>query len=228
VSKVRESAIVRTNRIPARVPLRDAAGIEEDRPMSLNQSDVNRFRQEFTATLHNNWKMFLFEGIVLLVLGAAAIILPPLATLTVELLIGWLLLISGVVGLFTTFQMRGAPGFWWSLVSALIAIAAGLVLLTSPVGGAISLTFVLIAFFIIEGVASIMYALEHRQDLPHGWGVMLLSGIVDLILSAIIFFGLPGSAAWAIGLLVGINMIFGGTALIAMAMQARKLGPAAL
>jgi uncharacterized membrane protein HdeD (DUF308 family) len=54
---------------------------------------------------------------------------------------------------------------------------------------------------------------------------MLLSGIVDLILAGIIFLGLPGSAAWAIGLLVGINLIFGGAAMIAMAQQARKLGP---
>jgi uncharacterized membrane protein HdeD (DUF308 family) len=224
VPNVSQSAIVSTNRIPARAPLRDAAGIEEDRPMSVNQSDVNRFRQEFAATLHDNWKLFLFEGIALLCLGAAAIIVPPVATLTVALLIGWLLLISGAIGLYTTFQMRNAPGFWWSLVSAIIAIAAGIVLLTSPVGGAISLTFVLIAFFVVEGVASIMYALEHRQDLPNGWAVMLLSGIVDLILAALIFMGLPASAAWAIGLLVGINLIFGGTALIAMAMQARKLG----
>jgi uncharacterized membrane protein HdeD (DUF308 family) len=72
-------------------------------------------------------------------------------------------------------------------------------------------------------VASVMYALEHRQQLSGRWGWMLGSGIVDLILAAIIFAGLPGTAAWALGLLVGINMIFGGSALIAMSLHARNL-----
>src|SRR5436189_186403 len=78
--------------------------------------------------------------------------------------------------------------------------------------------------FLVEGIASVMYALEHRQQLSGRWGWMLASGIIDLILAAMVFAGLPGSAAWAIGLLVGINMIFGGSALIAMALAARKGG----
>ena len=137
--------------------------------------------------------------------------------------IGWLLLFSGIAGLYTTFSMRPMPGFWWSLLSAILGIAAGLVLLFSPGTGAVSLTIVLVAFFIIEGIASIMFALEHRRELPGSWVMMLLSGIVDLVLGGMIFLGLPSSAAWAIGLLVGINMIFGGVALIAMALQARNI-----
>ena len=117
-------------------------------------------------------------------------------------------------------------GFWWSLVSAVLGICAGLLLLVSPGSGALSLTLILIVFFVIEGVASVMYALEHRQQLTGSWGWMLVSGIIDLILAAMVFAGLPGSAAWAIGLLVGINMIFGGSALIAMALAARKGGAA--
>jgi len=95
-------------------------------------------------------------------------------------------------------------------------------LLLWPISGTISLTLVLIAFFIIEGIVSIMYAIDHRNQLSGQWGWMLLSGIIDLILAAIIFAGLPGTAAWALGLLVGINMLFGGAALIAMALAARK------
>ena len=111
--------------------------------------------------------------------------------------------------------------FWWSLISALIGIAAGLVLLLWPLPGTLSLTLVLIAFFVIEGVASIMYSIEHRNQLSGRWGWMLISGIIDLILAAIIFAGLPGTAVWALGLLVGINMVFGGAALIGMALAAR-------
>jgi len=130
-------------------------------------------------------------------------------------------LISGVVGLFTTFWARHVPGFWWSLISAIIGIAAGVVLLLWPITGTLSLTLVLIAFFFIEGIVSIMYAIEHRNQLTGRWGWMLVSGIIDLILAGIIFAGLPETAVWALGLLVGINMLFGGAALIAMALAAR-------
>ena len=86
-----------------------------------------------------------------------------------------------------------------------------------------SLTFVLITFFVIEGIASIMLALEHRET--RSWVWLLASGVVDLILAALILVGLPGTAAWALGLLVGINMLFGGVSLIAMALHARSVDP---
>ena len=190
--------------------------------MSINQPmDTDRLQAAFAKAMADHWVLFLVEGIVLLILGMLAIVVPPLATLGVTILLGWIFLISGITGLVTTFWARHAPGFWWSLISALLGIGAGLVLLAWPVSGAVSLTLILIVFFIIEGIASIMYALEHRQQLSGRWGWMLTSGIIDLILAAMIFSGLPGTAAWALGLLVGINMIFGGSALVAMALHAR-------
>jgi uncharacterized membrane protein HdeD (DUF308 family) len=170
--------------------------------------------------------LFLVEGVVLVVLGATAIALPPLATLAATIIIGWLFLVSGVVGLFTTFMMRQAPGFWWSLVSAALGIVVGLMLLARPISGAFSLTIVLVVFFVIEGVASIMFALDHKRELSGQWGWMLVSGIVDLVLATFVFAGLPSTAAWAIGLMVGINMVFGGSALIAMALHARNAASA--
>jgi uncharacterized membrane protein HdeD (DUF308 family) len=183
-------------------------------------------RRAVVSAIHEHWVLFLVEGIVLVVLGAAAIIVPAIATLAFTLFIGWLFLISGIVGLITTFWMRHAPGFWWSLISGVIAIAAGIVLILWPISGSISLTLVLIAFFLIEGIVTILYAFEHRAQLSGRWGWMLASGIVDLILAGIIFAGLPGSALWALGLLVGINMLFGGTAMIGMALAARSAAPA--
>lgn len=100
-----------------------------------------------------------------------------------------------------------------------------IVLLWQPLSGIFSLALVLIAFFVIEGVASIMFALEHKRELSGRWGWMLVSGVIDLILAAIIFSGLPGIAAWAIGMLLGSNMVFGGVALIAMALHARESAP---
>jgi len=193
--------------------------------MSIDSGEANQLQRALAQSIREHWTLFLIEGIVLVVLGLLAIIIPPIATIAVTIFLGWLFLISGVVGLVTTFWARHAPGFWWSLLSAALAIAAGIVLLAWPVSGAVSLTLLLIVFFTIEGVVTIMYALEHKKELSGRWGWMLASGIIDLILAAIILAGLPGTAAWALGLLVGINMLFGGTALIAMAMHARSADP---
>jgi uncharacterized membrane protein HdeD (DUF308 family) len=190
--------------------------------MTMYQPESNDdMRRAVTGAIHEHWGLFLVEGIVLVVLGAVAIILPVIATLAFTLLIGWLFLLSGAVGLVTTFWMRNAPGFWWSLISAVVGIAAGIVLIRWPISGTVSLTLVLIAFFIIEGIVTLMYAFEHRAQLSGRWGWMLASGIVDLILAGIIFAGLPETATWALGLLVGINLLFGGIAMIGMALAAR-------
>lgn len=194
------------------------------------QPDVDRLRLAVSRSLGAHWQWFLVEGIILLGLGLAAIVLPLIATVAVELIVGWLLLMSGIVGLIATFRMRAAPGFGWSLLSAILAIAAGLVLLRWPLGGALSLTVILTVFFVIEGVASIFYALDHKRELSGRWSFMLMSGVLDLVLGAFIFLGLPGTAAWAIGLLLGINMVLGGWAIISMALLARSgsTGAAAL
>jgi uncharacterized membrane protein HdeD (DUF308 family) len=182
--------------------------------MAMNAGDLDRLQQALTESLRDHWVLFLIEGIVLVVLGVLAILVPMVATIAVAILIGWLILISGVVGLITTFIMRDAPGFWWSLLSAVLGIVAGIILLGWPILGAVSLTLLLIVFFTIEGVATIMYALEHKRELTGRWTWMMVSGIVDLILAFIVVTGLPGTAAWTLGLLVGVNMLFGGTSVI--------------
>jgi uncharacterized membrane protein HdeD (DUF308 family) len=200
--------------------LRAGANCKET-TMTINQQAAERVGRAVASAIHEHWVLFLVEGIILVILGLAAIVLPPIATLAFTIIIGWIFLASGIMGLITTFWARHAPGFWWSLISGIIGIAAGVVLLLWPITGTLSLTLVLIAFFVIEGIASILYAIEHRNQLTGRWGWMLVSGIVDLILAAIIFAGLPGTALWALGLLVGINMVFGGVALIGMALAAR-------
>jgi len=194
--------------------------------MSTNQADLDRLQSAVANSLHAHWRLFLAEGIILVILGILAVVVPPIATIAVEVLIGWLLLMSGIVGLISTFRTRGAPGFGWSLLSAVIGTVAGIVLLAWPLSGALSLTLILTVFLVLEGVVSILYALEHKRELSGRWGMMLFSGVVDLFLAGIIFAGLPGTAAWAIGLLVGINLVFGGSALIGMALHARNIAPA--
>lgn len=193
--------------------------------MATNKADLDRFQSTVTNSLHKHWRLLLVEGIVLFILGLLAIIVPPIATIAVEVLIGWLLLMSGIIGLIATFRMPSTPGRGWSLASAVLGIVAGIVLLAWPLSGAVSLTLILTVFLTLEGVVSILYALEHKRELSGRWGFMLFSGVVDLLLAGMIFAGLPGTAAWAIGLLVGINLVFGGSALMAMALHARNIAP---
>jgi uncharacterized membrane protein HdeD (DUF308 family) len=184
--------------------------------------DMAALQTRMSAAVREHWKAFLIEGIVLVVLGLAAMIVPPLASLAVTIVLGWLFLFSGAAGLVVTFWARKMPGFWWSLFSAALAIAAGMVLLAKPVQGTLTLTVVVGAYFLAEGVATIMYALEHKKELSERWGWLLTAGIMDILVAGFIIAGLPGSALWALGLLVGINMLFGGATLIGMALAARK------
>ena len=82
--------------------------------MSTNQAaNPVEMQRALANAIHEHWGLFLAEGIILVILGLIAILLPPLATITFTIIIGWLFLISGIVGLVTTFMMRQAPGFWW-------------------------------------------------------------------------------------------------------------------
>src|SRR3978361_715558 len=189
--------------------------------MTLPQ-DITTLQSKMSAAVREHWKAFLFEGILLAVLGLAAMVAPLIASLAFTIFLGWLFLISGVAGLAMTFWARRMPGFWWSLVSAALALGAGLILLAQPAQGALTLTIVVGAYFLAEGVATIMYALEHRRELSERWSWLLVAGIMDLLIAAVIIVGLPGSALWAVGLLVGITLLFGGASLIGMALAARN------
>lgn len=182
--------------------------------------DISNLQSRVNAALREHWKAFLIEGILLAILGLAAIIVPPLASLAVTIFLGWLFLISGIAGLALTFWARRLPGFWWSLISAVLALAVGFLLLTRPTQGTLTLTIVVGVYFLAEGVATIMYALEHRRELSQRWSWLLVGGLMDIIVAGIIIAGLPASALWAIGLLVGINLLFGGATLIGVALAA--------
>lgn len=172
--------------------------------------------------VRTHWKAFLIEGIVLVVLGLIAIIVPPVASIAVTVMLGWMFLISGIAALAMTLWARQMPGFVWSLISAVLGIAAGIILLTRPAEGTLTLTVVVGIYFLAEGVATIMYALQHRKELSDRWSWMAFSGLMDILIAFFIISGLPGSAGWAIGLLVGINLVIGGSSLIGMALAARK------
>ncbi|MHC2619517.1 uncharacterized membrane protein HdeD (DUF308 family) [Bradyrhizobium huanghuaihaiense] len=184
--------------------------------------DFSRLQSAMSQAVKAHWRAFLFEGILLAVLGIAALIVPPLASLATAIFLGWVFLISGIGGLIVTYWARSTPGFWWSLISAALACLAGMLLLARPMQAVLTLTIVLGAYFLAEGVATIMYALEHRRELNSRWSWLLISGLVDIAISFMVITGLPSSAEWAIGVLVGINLLFGGATLIGMALAARN------
>jgi uncharacterized membrane protein HdeD (DUF308 family) len=185
-------------------------------------NDFEKMQSEMSAAVKAHWKAFLFEGILLAILGLAAMILPTFASLAVAIFLGWMFLISGLGGLIVTYWARNMPGFWWSLISAALAVLAGGILLARPMQGVLTLTIVVGAYFLAEGVASIMYSLEHRRELTGRWSWILVAGLMDILIAFIVIAGLPGSAEWVLGLLVGINLLFGGATLIGMALAARN------
>jgi uncharacterized membrane protein HdeD (DUF308 family) len=199
--------------------------------------DMNRYPDRDPGSVAkstpDHWVLFLIEGVALILLGLLAIAVPSIADDNVTGILGWLFLLSGATGLVTTYWARQAPGFLWSLVSAVLAIFVGVVLIENksqdlyggllgwPIHNAGPLRLIVVLFFLVEGGVSIMFGMEHRRQFSTRWAFMFASGVVDIFLASIIIFALPGTSAWTMGLLVGINMIFGGSALFATGLHAR-------
>jgi len=175
------------------------------------------------ATLRKHSTWFIVYGIVMVALGLFAIAAPNIATLAVGLMVGWLLLFGGAFGLFAVMSSgQRAPGFWWHLLTSIVFIVAGLALLTRPLAGVITLTIILAAYLLAGGIVRIMLGLGYRADIPRAWGWVLFSGIVDIVLALIIMSGMPGTATWVLGLLVGINLLMMGLSIVMVAFAVRK------
>ena len=168
---------------------------------------------------HRHWKLELAEGVLLIMLGCVAVFVP--FGLGIALFM-WLFLIGGIAGLATTLLMPEAPGFRWSLASALLAIAIATVGFVVPELAVVGLPLLLMFFLAVEGIVTVMLALEHKRQLSGRWGWMLASGLVDVSLAIVIVFGLPATAPWALGLILAVNLVFGGGAIIGMALAARS------
>ena len=185
---------------------------------NLNLTDMHRGIRD---TLKKHWWLLMVEGVVLIILGILAIAYPFMATIAVDLYVGWLFLIAGVVGLIALFAADDSAAFLWTLVTAALAVVLGVLLIWKPAAGAMSLTFALTAFFFAEGLFQVITSLAYRKAMPGAWGWMLASGLCDLLLVAIIVAAWPLSAAWTLGLLVGVNLLTSGVAIVMVAMAAR-------
>ena len=170
--------------------------------------------------LRDTWLTNLFTGIVMIVLGTLAIALPMAAAMTVEILLGILLLAGGVMQLIAACSKESTNRFFTFISAALFGIVGGL-LLARPWSGILTMTLLLSVFFAVEGIAKIISAFKMRP--AKSWGWMAVSGLVTLALGGIIWAAWPGDAIWVIGLIVGIDLLFGGLATIMISLIMREM-----
>lgn len=180
--------------------------------MKTTVIETDSSRDIRSAFQESRWLLMAY-GIILIILGGLAIAAPSISTVAVDIYIGWLFLIAGVVGVVAMFSARDVSAFLWSLLTAALAIIIGAMLIWNPTKGAVSLTALLTTFFIVEGIAQIIISFSYRDMLPEQWGWMLASGIADLVLAAVIISGWPASASWTLGVLAGVNLITSGIAI---------------
>lgn len=191
--------------------------------MTSSNFKANEMRRGIEETMQASWALFLTQGVIMIILGVLAVIWPQISTIAVDVYIGWMFLLSGIVGLVTMFLAPSVSALLWSLLTAALSLVVGVLLLWHPVAGTVSLTLVLIAFFIAEGIFQIAAAIRYRDAFPDSWGWMVMSGITDLILAWLMISGWPGTAVWALGLIAGVNLMTSGLAITMAALAGRSL-----
>src|SRR5262249_17768053 len=163
---------------------------------------------------------YLIQGAMLVVAGVLAIIYPVISSVAVIWLLGWVLVISGIIQGISLIGASQAPHFWLQLISVILAAVIGLLFLRDPAQGLLTITLLLIVFFMIEGISKVVFALTIRPFANWAW--VLASGFVGILLSAVLWASLPTTALWLIGVLLGIELISVGAAIGYLAWQVRR------
>ncbi|APX10543.1 HdeD family acid-resistance protein [Tateyamaria omphalii] len=174
------------------------------------------------SAAENRWLLGLV-GIVTVVAGVIALAMPFLASLTAALLAGWVLIASGVVGLVTAVRRDAGWSLAASFALSLVSILAGVMTLVLPGAGLLALTTLLIAYFAVSGALRVYYGARAVRD---GGGWMVAAGVLSLVLAILLFFGLPFSAVWVPGVMLGVDLVLLGALQIALAVRAGKVAPA--
>lgn len=178
------------------------------------------FREAMRETVKRYSLWYLVEGVLLVVAGILAIIYPVISSGAVVILLGWLLIASGLLQGLSLIGARQVPHFWLQLISVILAILIGLLFLRDTTQGLMTLALLLIIFFMMEGISKVVFALTIRP-FPN-WGWVLASGLVGILLALILWASLPVTAVWLIGVLLGVNLISIGAAIAYLAWQVRK------
>ncbi len=190
----------------------------------MKQADINSHGPDQTETNlhghpHPGWLIAL--GIATLLTGFAAIAFPLASTLAIEILVGFLFLTIGLMTMAHAFMEKGWKGFLWALLIGCLYILAGIAFLANPLGGVLTLTVMLGVVFLAEGILRIVLGFQMRPN--NRWGLMIASGAMSILLAIMVLAGLAnGSSLLVIGIMVGINFIFAGAALIQIGLGARQ------
>jgi len=159
-------------------------------------------------------------GVSLICLGVLALASPMLAAVAVNALIGWLIILAGVVHIVVAFHSREAGSVIWRLLVGLAYVAFGGYVITRPTLGVVSLTLLLASLFLVEGIFDIIQFFRAPSALRSTW--FLLDGVVTLFLGLMIYMQWPSSSAWAIGTLVGVSLIFSGVTRVMVSLTVRR------
>jgi len=187
--------------------------------MSLDQAaEVMRSAMRDVIKRHSLW--YLLQGGLMVLTGVVAFLFPIFSSVAVVLMLGWLLIISGIFQAISLIGATNVPHFWLQLISVVLSVVIGILFLRNPGQGLLTLTLLLIVFFMVEGMAKVIFALTIRP-FPN-WGWVLASGVVGVFLAIYLWSSLPITAAWLLGILVGIQLISEGAALGYMAWQVRR------
>lgn len=164
---------------------------------------------------------YLAAAVLFIILGMFAIIEPGVAGLGVTLLVGWLLIFGSVMHFLAAFKGGGAKQVIFQMLVGIVYLIGGIYFLTHTIMGVSTLTLLLAAIILVEGVIEIISYFRMRSEQPSGW--MLLNGIITLLLGALIWFHWPSSSVWAIGTLVGVNLLMTGITRLMFGLAMRKL-----
>lgn len=182
--------------------------------------DPQEWIRQQQQLLKKAWGWFLALGIFFIIMGMVALSVPILATYAVEQTLAFLFLISGVLQIIYSFQVRGWSGMLFSLITAALSIAVGAMMLADPVHAILALTLLLAIFLVAEGALKVVMSMQIRHT-PN-WFWIFMSGLFSLLLGGMIYAEFPSAAAWVLGMLVGINMLFNGWTLVMVSLAAKN------
>jgi uncharacterized membrane protein HdeD (DUF308 family) len=177
-------------------------------------------REAMRETVKRYSLWYLLQGILMVVAGILALIYPMIVSVAIVFLLAWILIISGVVQAIGLIGAREVPHFWLQLISVALAIVVGVLLLRRPEGGLLLFTVLLLVYFLVEGMAKVIFALSIRP-FPN-WGWVLASGIISILLAAYLFGNLTVTSEIVLGILLGIQLLVEGTAIAYLAWRIRE------
>jgi uncharacterized membrane protein HdeD (DUF308 family) len=180
-------------------------------------TELAHVQQKMLEYLQAHWRLFLIEGIIFILLGVSAVVIPQFFSVVIAIFLGWIIVLAGAIQVSRAIFLRDMPGFGLWLGLGILQVVVGYLLIADPIAGVFSLTMMMALFFAFEGITKMYWAYKLRP-LPH-WDYAFFSGVTALVFAAVIMMFWSESAHWLLGLLVGVNMIILGWSMVKMSLR---------